>query len=333
MATGTRPPRLGILLPTRGVLLKGDAAPDLSPIFTMAEQAEEAGLDSLWVGDSLVSKPRLEPLAALAALAMRTSRPSLGTAVLLAPMRQPVQLAQMAATVDVLSGGRVVLGMGVGGVFTDAQKEEWLAIGVPPQERGGRMTELVQVCRRLWSEKEVTFHGRYFNMDAVAMEPRPVHPGGIPVLMACHLATGSVAQYRRAGYYGSGVMGISDTPAQYAEVLEKVRGFAREAGRDPAGLRTAFYMTVNLNRDKDAAFRDADDFIRRYYGLNFWAERWGPFGPPQDVAQRILEYAQAGAQEVIVRLASLAPLAQLHTFLTEVVPAVREGAARRTHRA
>ncbi len=322
-------PKLGILLPTRGVILKDSAHPDLSPLFAMAEQVEQAGLDSVWVGDSLLSKPRLEPLATLAAVAMRTSQVRLGTAVLLAPLRQPVQLAQMAATVDVLSGGRLVLGMGVGGVFTDEQKQEWLAVGVPPQERGGRMTELVQVCQRLWREDEVTFAGRYFQVEKAAMLPRPVQPGGVPVLLACHKATGSPAQYRRAGLYADGVMGISDTPPQYGETLELVRGYAAEAGRDPDSLQTAFYMTVNVNTNREVAWQEADDFIRRYYGLNFWAERWGPFGPPEAVAERILEYHAAGAQEVIVRFASLDPLAQIHAFLEQVVPLVRKSATKR----
>ncbi len=149
------------------------------------------------------------------------------------------------------------------------------------------------------------------------------------MLLACHKTTGSPAQYRRAARHADGVMGISDTPEQYSETLGQVRGYAAEAGRDPSTLRSAFYMTVNLNHNRDAAWQEADDFIRRYYGLNFWAERWGPFGPPEEVAQRILEYHTAGAQEVIVRFASLDPLAQLHAFVEDVVPLVREGAPRR----
>ena len=324
--THQQSPKLGILLPTRGILLKGDAPSDLSSLFDMAQQAEDANLDSVWVGDSLVSKPRLEPLSTLAAVAVKTSRIRLGTAVLLAPLRQPVQLAQMAVTVDLISNGRLTLGMGVGGAFNDSQKQEWQAAGVPSQERGGRMTELVQVCRRLWTEDKVTFDGRYFQLDKVTMEPRPSQSGGVPVLLACHSATGSEAQYRRAARYGDGVMGISDTPEQYADTLRKVRNYAAEAGRGPDTLRTAFYMTVNVNRDKDAAWREADDFIKRYYGLNFWSDRWGPFGPPEEVARRILEYVGAGAQEIIVRFASLDQAAQLRTFIEEVAPGVRDGA-------
>ncbi len=323
--THQRSLRLGILLPTRGILLKGQAPPDLSPVLDLAQQSEDAGLDSVWVGDSLLAKPRLEPLSTLAAVAMRTSRVRLGTAVLLAPLRQPAQLAQMATTVDVLSGGRLTLGMGVGGAFTEPQKREWLAVGVPPQERGRRMTELMQVCRRLWTEDGVTFHGRYFDLEEATLWPRPVQKLGIPVLLACHHTTGSEAQYRRAARYADGVMGISDTPHQFSEVIQRVRGYAVEAGREANDLQTAFYMTVNLNQDKDAACREADAFIRSYYGINVWGDKWGPFGSPEEVAQRILEYAHAGAQEIIVRFASLDPVGQFGVFVREVLPSVRQG--------
>ena len=315
--------KLGILLPTRGVLLKERSLPDLSPIFELASYADEAGLDSVWVGDSLLAKPRLEPLATLASIAMKTQHVRLGTAVMLAPLRHPVHLAQMAATVDLISGGRLTLGMGVGGVFTDAQKAEWAAVSVPYQERGRRLTELVQVCRNLWTNDNVTFHGKYYDVKNANMLPKPLQSGGVPILLACHLATGSEAQYQRAGYYADGIISISDSPVQYAQTLQRVQGYALEAGRDPAELITTFYMTVNLHQDREIAWREADSFIRDYYGLNFWAGKWGPFGPPHEVAHRILEYYNAGAQEIIVRFASYDQLPQLQTFVRDVMPIIQ----------
>ncbi|MCH8298329.1 MAG: LLM class flavin-dependent oxidoreductase, partial [Chloroflexi bacterium] len=111
--------KLGILLPTRGLLLRGEQPPNMDRIIALAEAVEQGGLDSVWVGDSLVAKPRMEPLAVLAALAARTSRVRLGTAVLLPALRHPVLLAQTLATVDLISGGRLVIGAGVGGAFND----------------------------------------------------------------------------------------------------------------------------------------------------------------------------------------------------------------------
>lgn len=321
-------PQLGILLPTRGLFLKGDGPPDLAALFDLAQEAEAAGLDSVWVGDSLISKPRLEPLSTLAAVAMRTQRIKLGTAVLLAPLRNPVQLAQMAATVDVLSGGRLTLGMGVGGAFTESQKEEWHTVGVQVSERGSRMAELVQICRLLWTGEEVTFKGRFYQLNGVTMAPKPSRPEGIPLLLACHLTTGTEAQHRRAALYGDGIISISDSPSEFAETLKRVQRYASEGGRKPDDLRAAYYMTVNVNHSPEAAWSEADDFIRRYYGLNFWNDKWGPFGTPEEVARRIVEYYHAGAGEIIVRFASLDPFSQFRIFEKEVVPAVYEGALR-----
>lgn len=317
-------PRIGILLPSRGIFLGGEDRSEVSHLFELAQMAEEAKLDSVWVGDSLFAKPRLEPLTTLAAVAVNTSHIRLGTAVLLAPLRQPVQLAQMAATVDLISNGRLVIGMGVGGVFTESQKNEWNAVGISHKERGARMAEIMQVCRRLWTEDEVTFDGRFFTLDKVMMDPKPVQTGGVPLLLACHAATGSAAQYRRAALYGDGVIGISDSPEQYADTISKILDYSKDIGRDSKGFHRVFYMTVNINQDRNVAWREADDFIKSYYGLNFWAEKWGPFGPPGEVAARILEYVSAGVQEVVVRFAALDQAKQLEHFVQEVVPIVRD---------
>ncbi len=319
-------PRLGLLLPTRGLLLgeRGDGeGTSAASVLDLAERAETLGFDSLWAGDSLVAKPRLEPLATLAAVAGRTTRVRLGTAVLLAPLRQPVLLAQTAAAVDVISGGRLDLGAGVGGAFNEAQRNEWLAAGVDPKERGARMNEIVRLCKRLWTEDRVTHEGRFHTVRGATLDPKPVQTGGVPLLLACHLATGGDAQYRRAGRHADGVIGISDSPQDFAEVLRRVRGHAAEAGRDPDALRAVFYVTVNIRDDEQAATAEADDFIRRYYGLNFWADKWGPFAGPEAVAGRLREYAEAGAQEIVVRFASFDQQGQIETFTREVISMMR----------
>ncbi|MEE3247667.1 MAG: LLM class flavin-dependent oxidoreductase, partial [Chloroflexota bacterium] len=139
--------KLGILLPTRGLLLRDQQPPNIDRLIGLAETVEEAGLDGVWVGDSLVAKPRMEPLAVLGALAARTSRVRLGTAVLLPALRQPVLLAQTLATVELISGGRLVIGAGVGGAFNDDQKREWEAAGVPSKGRGKRFEETIEILQ------------------------------------------------------------------------------------------------------------------------------------------------------------------------------------------
>ena len=302
--------------------MDSDEPPSIEPLISMAESVEQAGLDSVWVGDSLTAKPRLEPLATLAALAMRTQRVRLGTAVMLAALRNPVQLAQMSATVDTISGGRLILGAGVGGAFNPAQRQEWLNVGVKPSQRARRFEEVLEITNGLTSGEKVTFEGRHFNYDGVTVQPRAVQPKGVPFLVACHWRAGRERQFQRAARLGAGFMSISDYPDEYARVVDRVRGYTAEYGGDPESPEATYYMTVNLREDEAAAAEEADTFLHQYYGSNIWGDRWGPFGNPQRVAERITQYYEAGAQTIIVRFASFDQERQLDTFLTEIAPSL-----------
>ncbi|MCH7736756.1 MAG: LLM class flavin-dependent oxidoreductase [Chloroflexi bacterium] len=310
-----------MLLPTRGLLLQGEQPPNMDRIIALAETVEQAGLDSVWVGDSLVAKPRLEPLAVLSALAARTSRVRLGTAVLLPALRHPVLLAQTLNTVDLISGGRLVIGAGVGGAFNDDQKREWEAAGVPPKGRGRRFEEIIEIVQGLGSGKPYDFHGRDFDLDSTLMRPVPSRPGGIPFLLASHYRAQSQAQIRRAARLGAGIISISDTPEEFGQVVRQVNEKAAEYGRDPASLEKAFYLTVNMDPDLGKAEADATEWLTGYYGSDIWGGRWGPFGGPDRVAERIAEYMAAGAGTVVVRFASFDPEKQLEIFLDKVAPA------------
>ena len=302
--------------------MDSDEPPSIEPLISMTESVEQAGLDSVWVGDSLTAKPRLEPLATLAALAMRTQRVRLGTAVMLAALRNPVQLAQMSATVDTISGGRLILGAGVGGAFNPAQRQEWLNVGVKPSQRARRFEEVLEITNGLTSGEKVTFEGRHFNYDGVTVQPRAVQPKGVPFLVACHWRAGRERQFQRAARLGAGFMSISDYPDEYARVVDRVRGYTAEYGGDPESPEATYYMTVNLREDEAAAAEEADTFLHQYYGSNIWGDRWGPFGNPQRVAERISQYHGAGAQTIIVRFASFDQERQLDTFLTEIAPSL-----------
>ena len=300
--------------------MRGEQPPNLDRIFALAETAEKAGLDSVWVGDSLVAKPRLEPLAVLGALAARTNRVRLGTAVLLPALRHPVLLAQTLATVDLISGGRLVIGAGVGGAFNEGQRREWAAAGVPAKGRGRRFEEIIEIVQGLGSGAPYSFHGRDFDLDSALMRPVPTRPGGIPFLLASHHRAQSPAQIRRAGRLGAGIISISDTPEEFSQVVQQVEEKAAELGRDPAKLEKAFYLTVNMHADTGKAEADALEWLTGYYGSNIWGARWGPFGGPDQVADRIAEYVAAGAGTIVVRFASFEPEKQLELFLDNVAP-------------
>ena len=313
-------PKLGVLLPTRGILLRGEQPSNADRVFRMAVRVEEAGLDSVWVGDSLVAKPRLEPLATLGALAAHTSRVRLGTAVLLPALRHPVLMAQTMATVDLISGGRLIIGAGVGGAFNDEQRGEWDAAGVDPKRRARRFEEIVEIAKGLGPGQPHSHEGRHFSLDSVTMLPAATQSDGIPWLLATHHRARQQAQIDRAARVGDGIIAISDTPAEFAEVIAQVDAKAEEYGRDTTRRENVFYLTVNLDEDESAAKADAEDWLMRYYGANIWGTRWGPFGGVQQVADRMAAYAESGADTLIVRLATFDPERQLDVFLDRIAP-------------
>ena len=313
--------KIGILLPTRGLLLKDKQPNNIERLVALAERIEQGGLDGVWVGDSLVAKPRMEPLAVLSALAVRTSRVRLGTAVLLPALRNPVLLAQTLATVDLISEGRLVIGAGVGGAFNEDQKREWAAAGVPSNGRGRRFEEIIEIIRGLGSGEPFNFSGKNFTLDSTLMRPVPTRPDGIPFLLASHYRAQSQAQIKRAARLGSGIISISDSPQEFALVIQQVNEKAIEFGRDPRNMEKTFYMTVNMGPDLAKAESESAEWLTGYYGSNIWGTRWGPFGDHKRVEERIAEYVAAGADTIVVRFASFDPERQLETFLEEVAPA------------
>jgi len=314
--------KLGVLLPTRGILLRDEPPSSAETVLDLARQVESAGLDSVWVGDSLTAKPRMEPLAALSAIGSATQRVRLGTAVLLAALRQPVLLAQTMSTVDLISQGRLIIAAGVGGAFNEDQRREWQAAGIDPRRRASRFEEIVQIVKELGAGRPATFSGKHFQLDDVSIGPKPVRPGGTPVLLACHWRSQArEAQFLRAARYSDGIISISDTPDEYKQVVEQVNSVAADLGREPTQMEKVFYLTVSMNEDTAHAESEATDWLTRYYGSDIWGTRWGPFGGPERVAQRMAEYVEAGADTLVVRFASFQPQRQLEMFLDRVAPA------------
>ena len=168
----------GVLIPTREAIMSG--RPETGPLLAMAERAEAAGFDSVWIGDSITAKPRHEPLTLLAAVAARTRRVRLGTGVLLPALRNPVVLAHVVATLDRVAEGRVILGVGIA-ADNPPIRQEFATVGVPFERRVGRVLETLEICRALWRQDGVSFRGKHFTLDNVTVEPKPHRPGGPPI--------------------------------------------------------------------------------------------------------------------------------------------------------
>ncbi len=314
--------KLGVLLPTRGVLLWNRGVPEAGPVVDLAVRAEELGYDSVFVGDSVLAKPRLEALAVLSAVAAKTRRVGLGTAVFLPCLRHPVFLACQVATLDVISGGRVILGVGIGPPKPAECEHEFETLGVPFRKRMFYLQEHLTLMRRLWTEEKVTFEGRYYRCREVTVEPRPIQRP-LPVWIAS--ATAETA-WRRVARFGDGWFPNRVTPEEFAATWGKIGAEARALGRDPG--TPAWYMTTCLDDSKEAAMKNAEEFLLAYYYTPFWGESiepWGVFGPAPDLIERINAFIAAGCRHISLRFTHKDQLGQLERFTREVLPHLKLG--------
>jgi probable F420-dependent oxidoreductase len=300
---------VGVLLPTREAVMSGH--PDAAPLLLMAEAAETLGFDSVWVGDSLTARPRFEPLTLLGAVAARTRRITLGTAVLLPPLRHPLLLAHAAATLDRIAEGRVVLGVGIA-PDSPAVRREYAAAGVPFGERVGRLMESIALCRALWSSgtDPVSVQGRYWTVEGIRILPEPQRPGGPPIWMGGS-APGAL---RRAGTVADGWFPTAPTPEAFREGWAKVRAHAAEAGRPEAALTPALYATVNANPDPRVAERDMRRFMEDYYAARYEAlASWQGCraGTADDCGEWLLSFVEVGVRHLIVRFGGPDQMVQL----------------------
>ena len=290
--------RIGYLLPTRESIMEG--RPDAEPLLVLAERAERLGYDSVWVGDSLLARPRHEPITLLAGVAARTKRVKLGTAVLLPMLRNPVLLAHQVATLDQVSAGRVILGVGIA---TDVPnvRAEFRAAGVPFEKRVGTLMEGMRLCKALWTGKPVDWDGRW-HIEQGVLAPTPHRPGGPPIW-----GGGSApAALARAGKHFDGWFPTGPDAKGWGEQWQQVQQHARAAGRDPSALEAAIYLTIAV--DQDAAKADAriNNFLAGYYGQrpDVLKKRQACFAGSRDAALEWLNgYVQAGARYLVLRFA------------------------------
>ncbi len=251
-------PLIGYLLPTRESVMEG--RPEAAPLLALAERAEKLGYASIWIGDSVLARPRHDPITLLAAVAGRTSRVALGTAVLLPALRNPVLLAHQVATLDQVSDGRVILGVGIASDVPNI-RAEFAACGVAWEKRLGRMMEGLRLCRALWTGKPVTWDGRW-KLENAVLGPKPHRPGGPPIWVAGSAA----AAIGRVGRHFDGWFPNGPSPAEYAQTWTAMRAAAGGAGRDPAAITGAAYVTLAIDDSQARADARMDRFLAEYYG-------------------------------------------------------------------
>jgi alkanesulfonate monooxygenase SsuD/methylene tetrahydromethanopterin reductase-like flavin-dependent oxidoreductase (luciferase family) len=299
--------RFGILLPTREVILSKRSDP--SSIYHLCDRAETLGFHSVWVGDSLTAKPRLDALTTLAAVGARTKRLRLGTAVFLAALRHPILVAQTVGTLDWLTQGRIDLGIGYSRPNDPAQEHEFEILGLSAAKRIAMSEELVEVVRRLWSDNDVSHEGRFSQFAHVTLEPKPVQPGGVPIWLASNNIEPGL---RRVGRMANGWLNNITSPEIYRECLEKIRAYAAEAGRDPASIEPGLYFTLAAGGEKEIT--EGQAFLAQYYNRPYEATAKAmlcAMGGWEEVAAKIEAYRGAGARTIILRFATQDQLGQL----------------------
>ncbi len=331
------PQSLGLILPNRAVVLGAVKTRDL---IDLAAAAEASGaFDTLWVGDSLLAKPRLEAVTLLSALAGATATLRLGVGCLATFVhRHPVLFAHQWASLDVLSGGRAWLVVCIGGpdAQSPAQALEHAVMGVRGSERAERLEEGIVILRRLFGETGVSHTGRFYRFDDVTLEPRPVqqpcpiwiasNPTGLTWKGGASAPEALVERsFRRVARFADGWMTNKLGPAELRAQFARIRAMAREEGREAAALRSALYHNLNVNEDRRAALEESTAFLDAYYTARFtprFVEQWTVAGSPARCVAELRAYFEAGVDHVALRLSSWDQRGQLERFLGEVAPAL-----------
>jgi len=282
----------------------------------LVELVDGCGFDSLWVGDH-ISFPVaiLDPLLQLAQAAVVSRRLVLGTAVYLLPLRHPAPVAKQVASLDHLTEGRLIFGVGVGGEFP----KEYEVCGVPLKERGARLSEAIRMIRKLWSGAPANHDGgRYPAFEGVAMQPPPRQPGGPPIWCGGR----SDGALRRTGRLGDGWLAYVVTPDMYVAAMQKIAGAA--TGRSLTGFGTGLLLFTRLARTYEEALEAATITLSQRYAMDFRraAERYAALGPPQRVAESIRAFYAAGVRHVLLDM--VGPYEERHAqiawFSRDVLP-------------
>jgi probable F420-dependent oxidoreductase len=275
---------------------EGPWLPTIDEMRTLVELVDHGGYDSLWVGDHIsFALPIFDPFLQLAQAAVVSRRLQLGTAVYLLPLRHPTPVAKQVSTLDHLTEGRFIFGVGVGGEFP----KEYEACGVPIAERGARLSESFTVLRKLWSGAPASHAGRFFQFEEVMMQPPPRQAGGPPIWCGGR----SEPALRRIGRLADGWMSYVVTPDMFRQGLETIDATATAVGRSfDRGFGTAHLLFTRVDDTYEKALDAATVTLSTRYAMDFRkaAQRYCALGPAAQVVESIRRFHEAGARHVIL---------------------------------
>jgi probable F420-dependent oxidoreductase len=292
--------------------------PDVDALYAYAERAEALGFESLWAWDHVLlgvepAFPILDSITMLGAVAGRTRRIKLGTGVLVLPLRNPVVAAKALGSLDVISGGRLVVGVAAGWYA-----REFDAVGVPFKQRGRQFERNLDILLRLWTEDRVTLRADEFNLREAVMVPRPAQRPRPPVLIGGYVD----AVLRRAGTLGDGWLTYFYTPESFRRGWEKVKAFAREAGRDAERLRSTNQLAIYVGRSREETAADMRQWLQTEWDTAAWSEstiEHAVHGSPAECVEQLRAHVRTGVDRLILIPYRYRP-EQVERVATEVLP-------------
>ena len=291
--------KIGILLPTREVVFYGDKSGNPRPLVDLAVKAEELGFDSVWAGDSLLARPRSEPLALLSAVAVKTKKVQLGTAVLLPALRNAEQLAQSTATLDALSGGRFILGLG-GGPDTPGVRTDFKLTGMNFSTRASQSVKIAERLRSLWRG------------DKEQMYPLTHKSEGPPIWMG----GAGPRTLERTGRLFDGWFPLATSSETFRSGLRSVRQAAENAGRSSDSITASAYLTVVFG-ESDKAEAQLAEHSELYYGVpheQISKAQGSIAGSVEKVVDWLDEFVSAGVEHLCIRFGCEDISGQLETL-------------------
>lgn len=271
--------------------------PSAETIARVAERAEEWGLDSFWLSDHLLApSPELDVVATLALIASRTSRMKLGPSVLLLNLRHPLMAAKSFASLDYLSGGRMVMAVGTG-----SNLDDYAACGISPDARGKRLDEGIEVLRTVWKDRQASYHGRFFNFDNVTIEPRPVARANNDFgTMDIWIGGRAESALRRTARLGDGFFASFQTPEEYESSMTKIRAYAVEYGRANARIESGLILLCRIASSREKALKEMQPMLSAMgRGSEAFLER-SVYGSAEDIAAQMERYIAKGLDKFVL---------------------------------
>jgi alkanesulfonate monooxygenase SsuD/methylene tetrahydromethanopterin reductase-like flavin-dependent oxidoreductase (luciferase family) len=321
--------KFGLTLSNRGVITGASTVEDMVSLARKADADER--WDSIWVGDSILAKPRLDSITLLGGLALQTERVKMGPACFAStPQRPALQLAYQWCCLDFMAKGRTIFvacqGQGTpgGGNF----EFEFNALGIDPKTRMKRMEEAIEIMRLVSGQEDSSYEGEYNSFRHVTIEPRPVQQP-LPIWVTSNPQPGNVknreAGLRRVARLGDGWMTTGQTPETVAAYLADIRRYAAEQGRAlPDDFEVAIYYNINVNEDRDAALAESKKYLDAYYTVDYqpaFLNLWVAMGTPDQCIGDIQRYIDAGATTITLRLVGYDQEAMFRRVTDEVLPA------------